>query len=318
MFLRSRLSPLNIDRNISIFSLANSLNGLKVSTTTPTPQTALQTRQKSQMTDVSLNYTDARCNELYENYTTTLKQLEKECSINSRSSKDVLLLCVSKLKPASDIQALYDKGIRHFGENYVQELISKSEVLPKDIKWHFIGGLQTNKCKDLANRVENLYCVETIDSLKKLKKLNEQRCKYVEGLGQESDAVPNGKHTINVNIQINTSGEEQKSGLSNESEFFQMIDFFKSSECKYVKLNGLMTIGSWDVSHSETEENKDFAALVSWKSKLTDYYREKYQTDVASVKLSMGMSSDYIQAIKQGSNEIRVGTSIFGSRPVKN
>ncbi|KAL6942151.1 hypothetical protein ACO0QE_003317 [Hanseniaspora vineae] len=270
------------------------------------------------MTDLSLNYSESRSSELYENYITTLQQLEKECSVNSRSSEDVLLLCVSKLKPASDIQALYDKGIRHFGENYVQELISKSEVLPKDIKWHFIGGLQTNKCKDLANKVENLYCVETIDSLKKLKKLNEQRCKYVEGLGQGSDAASSEKHTITVNIQINTSGEEQKSGLSDESEFFQMIDFFGSPECKYVKLNGLMTIGSWDVSHSETEENKDFAALVSWKSKLLSYYNKKGHTNVAPVKLSMGMSSDYIQAIKQGSNEIRVGTSIFGTRPVKN
>ena len=80
------------------------------------------------------------------------------------NSRNVRLVAVSKLKPASDILALYNHGVRHFGENYVQELIGKAQELPKDIKWHFIGGLQTGKCKDLAKGIDNLYAVETIDS----------------------------------------------------------------------------------------------------------------------------------------------------------
>lgn len=196
------------------------------------------------------------------------------------------------------MQILYDHGVRHFGENYVQELISKSEMLPKDIKWHFIGGLQTNKCKDLA-KVENLYAVETVDSLKKARKLEEARKNWAA----ESPAIV-------CDIQINTSAEEQKAGLFEEDEIYAIVEFFLK-EAKHVKLNGLMTIGSWDVSHSNSEENKDFAALVQWKKKIESKYN-------LNLKLSMGMSSDFEQAVKQGTSEVRIGTDIFGARPPKN
>lgn len=212
--------------------------------------------------------------------------------------QDVQLIAVSKLKPASDIQILYDYGVRHFGENYVQELVTKANMLPKDINWHFIGGLQTNKCKDLA-KVENLYAVETVDSLKKAKKMNEARKKF----------AANAKPVV-CNIQINTSNEVQKSGLTEEAEIFEIVEYLLSEEAKYVTLNGLLTIGSFATSHSETKENKDFAVLVSLKNKID----EKYGTDL---KLSMGMSSDYEQAVMQGSSEIRIGSRIFGSRPPK-
>lgn len=211
----------------------------------------------------------------------------------------VKLLPVSKLKPVTDIQILYDYGVRCFGENYVQELISKAAVLPKDIRWYFIGGLQSNKCKDLA-KIPNLYAIETIDSLKKAKKLEEARCKFA------ADSP-----VISCNIQINTSGEDQKSGLGNEEEIYEIVEFFLSPEVKYIMLDGLMTIGSWDMSHSENEVNQDFLALSSWKKKLD----QKYGIDL---KLSMGMSSDFEEAIKQGSSEVRIGTDIFGSRPHKN
>ncbi|AMD18730.1 HBL172Wp [Eremothecium sinecaudum] len=221
-----------------------------------------------------------------------------ECTTaNGRDKQDVELLPVSKLKPATDLEILYKhEGVRHFGENYVQELVGKAAVLPRDVKWHFIGSLQTNKCKQLA-RIENLYAVETVDSLQKAKKLAEARAKYCP----EAEA-------IRCSIEINTSGEEQKAGLSEEADILEVVEFFLSGDSKHVILHGLMTIGSWDASHGEAEENKDFAKLVEWKKKLDSKYR-------LDLKLSMGMSADYAQAIKQGSNEIRVGVGIFGARP---
>jgi len=217
---------------------------------------------------------------------------------NARATEPVSLLAVSKLKPASDIQILYDHGVREFGENYVQELVEKAELLPSDIKWHFIGGLQTNKCKDLA-KVPNLAYIETLDSLKKAKKLNEARGNY------QPD-----QPAIKCDIQINTSDENQKSGLQDENEIFEMVQYLVSDENKYVTLSGLMTIGSWDVSHTEGEENKDFATLVQWKQKIDEKFGSK-------VRLSMGMSADFKQAIKQGTSEVRIGTDIFGVRPPK-
>ncbi|CDO92568.1 unnamed protein product [Kluyveromyces dobzhanskii CBS 2104] len=211
---------------------------------------------------------------------------------------DAELLAVSKFKPASDIQVLYEHGVRHFGENYVQELIHKSEILPQDIKWHFIGGLQSNKCKDLA-KVVNLHSVETVDSLKKARKLEEARAKW----------NPEGP-VVTCHVQINTSNEEQKSGLFEEKEVYEIVEFFLK-QAKHTSLIGLMTVGSWDVSHSGEEENRDFAKLVEWKRKIDAKYG-------LNLKLSMGMTADYKQAIKQGTSEVRIGTAIFGSRPVRN
>lgn len=208
------------------------------------------------------------------------------------------LLPVSKLKPSTDIQILYDHGIREFGENYVQELTEKSKELPDDIKWHFIGGLQTNKCKDLA-KIKNLYYIETIDSLKKIKKLNESRLK----------TFPNDK--IHCLLQINTSSEEQKSGISytDIDTILEIIEYCNdTSEPKTVTFDGLMTIGSLYESLADSDENKDFKRLVDLKN----FIIEKYPN--SNCKLSMGMSNDYETAIKMGSDQIRIGTDIFGSR----
>ncbi|WPK25242.1 hypothetical protein PUMCH_002549 [Australozyma saopauloensis] len=235
-----------------------------------------------------------RKQKLIENYTSIETQVK-----NAEVGKPVTLVAVSKLKPSSDIQALYDHGVRHFGENYVQELVSKAKELPKDIKWHFIGGLQTNKCKDLGGHIENLYAVETIDSLKKCRKLDSAR----EGTGFAK---------INVYLQINTSGEDQKSGYSLEKldELYETVEFLLNKS-KNLNLGGLMTIGLFAESTGDLDENKDFAALSTLKKQLD----EKYST---SLLLSMGMSSDFLLAIKQGALSVRVGTSIFGARPPRN
>ncbi|CAI4055012.1 pyridoxal phosphate homeostasis protein SKDI_02G0720 [Saccharomyces kudriavzevii IFO 1802] len=249
----------------------------------------------------NITYDEDRKRELIAQYKSIREIVDTEAKKvhGDNDASKVSILVVSKLKPASDIKILYDIGVREFGENYVQEVIEKAKLLPDDIKWHFIGGLQTNKCKDLA-KIPNLFSVETIDSLKKAKKLNESRAKF------QPDCDP-----IFCNVQINTSHEDQKSGLYNEAEIFEVIAFFLSNECKHIKLNGLMTIGSWDVSHEDDGENKDFTTLIDWKRKIDVKFG-------ISLKLSMGMSSDFKEAVRQGTSEVRIGTDILGVRLPKN
>jgi pyridoxal phosphate enzyme (YggS family) len=243
--------------------------------------------------NMSLKYTEERASELINNANKINEEVTKLSNGTAR------LICVSKLKPASDIQALYDVGYRHFGENYVQELIEKAKVLPKDIEWHFIGGLQTNKCKDLAKNIPNLYAVETIDTIKKAKKLNDTRKQMV-------DAKTPGFGKIGVCLQVNTSGEEQKSGCTPGEELNELVRIILE-ECECLEFLGLMTIGSYAVSHGEGE-NPEFKVLSNSKKQLEDKY------NLNGLQLSMGMSSDYEQAIRQGSTSVRVGTDIFGSR----
>lgn len=246
---------------------------------------------------MSLEYTSIRGAELVTNANAIKQEVERLSNGNAN------LVCVSKLKPASDIKALYDVGYRHFGENYVQELIEKAKVLPKDIKWHFIGGLQTNKCKDLSKNIENLYVVETIDTVKKAKKLNDTRKQMI-------DEKTTGFGKVGVCVQVNTSGEDQKSGCEPGTDLDELVRVI-TEECDCLEFHGLMTIGSYAVSHGEGE-NAEFKLLAELK----DHLQEKF--GLTSLQLSMGMSGDYAQAIRQGSTSVRVGSSIFGSRPPNN
>lgn len=242
-----------------------------------------------------------RQKELISNYELILTRV-KDMAVKASSGRPVDLVAVSKLKPSSDILTLYNHGVRHFGENYVQELTTKAKELPKDIQWHFIGGLQTDKCKLLAKNIENLYAVETIDSLKKCKKLNNHR--------QEVNGA-----VINVYLQINTSNEDQKSGYKlteeGKQQIFESVEFLLSEECKFLNLEGVMTIGSFLESTEAEAENQDFKNLVNLKDELNEKYK-------LQLKTSMGMSNDFEDAIKQGSSSVRVGSSIFGARPPKN
>ncbi len=248
-----------------------------------------QRRFKQYIPNMSLEYTKERAQELLQ------KANAVKATVDKLSAGKARLVCVSKLKPASDIQALYDAGYRHFGENYVQELTEKAQTLPKDINWHFIGGLQTNKTKDLAKHIDNLYAVETIDTEKKARKLNSTR-------------VTVDKPKINVFIQVNTSGEEQKSGISPQET--ENLAKFIINECPRLHLQGLMTIGSLSESKSNGL-NHDFEKL--------NEVRDGLQKDLnIELELSMGMSSDYEEAIKQGATEVRVGSTIFGARPPRN
>ncbi|CCH62880.1 hypothetical protein TBLA_0I02220 [Henningerozyma blattae CBS 6284] len=230
------------------------------------------------------------------NHTACLAALRAAAIACGRDPSTVSLLPVSKYHPSSAILALHSQGIREFGENYVQELESKAAELPSDINWHFIGTLQSGKCKDLC-RIENLSVIETVDSLSKATKLNNQRAKH----------WPN--HPITCYLQVNTSDEPQKAGIpsSDLNQLQQLVEFFSSPECTTLRLAGLMTIGSRAASTADGL-NPDFTKL----SQLRNALNEKYGLDL---QLSMGMSNDYKQAIAQGSNEVRIGTDIFGQRP---
>ncbi|KAH8668282.1 hypothetical protein BGZ60DRAFT_431550 [Tricladium varicosporioides] len=223
------------------------------------------------------------------------------------NGRNVRLVAVSKLKPPADILALHrDPAVKqeHFGENYAQELMEKAEMLPKEIKWHFIGGLQSNKCKPLATAVSNLFCVSSIDSNKKATQLNLGRLTH-------PDLPP-----LNAHIQINTSGEESKSGVTPGPEATTLAKHILT-ECPHLNLIGLMTIGAIARSKEmkEGEENEDFRVLREERDRLQEELKEELKG--GKLELSMGMSEDFEGAIQMGSDEVRVGSTIFGERPKK-
>ncbi|KAF8175833.1 hypothetical protein BJ912DRAFT_1064107 [Pholiota molesta] len=230
------------------------------------------------------------------------------------------LVAVSKIKPASDILACYKDGQLDFGENYVQELEEKAQILPADIRWHFIGTLQSNKAKTLAS-IPNLWSVQTLGSTKAASALNK--------------ALPADRHSpLRVLIQINTSGEGSKSGIppltstsTLEDAELILLARYIVTECPKLRLEGLMTIGSLELSieASETEKNADFERLKETRDVLDKYLQEAFPGEAkkwgdelsGKLLLSMGMSSDFEAALKAGSDIVRVGTGIFGQRPKK-
>lgn len=220
----------------------------------------------------------------------------------------VRLIAVSKLKPATDILALHQQPQplhTHFGENYVQELLEKSKLLPRSIRWHFIGGLQSNKCKHLAEQIPNLWCVSSVDTEKKCNELEKGRKALLE-----SDA--NAEH-LRVMVQVNTSGEESKSGVE-PGDALALAKHIVDN-CPNLQLFGLMTIGAIARSKATTpeNENEDFVCLRDVRDKIA----ESLGWEKEKLELSMGMSADFEGAIAMGSSEVRVGSDIFGERPAK-
>ena len=207
-------------------------------------------------------------------------------SIIDNIPKKVSLVAVSKTKPVELIKNAYDCGQRDFGENKVQELVNKFELLPKDIKWHMIGHLQRNKVKYITPFV---YLIHSVDSVRLLNEINKQ-------------AKKNNK-TISVLLQIDISDDNTKFGFS-----FNEIDTLLNSdlinELNNVKIEGLMGMASFTIKE-ETIKNQ-FTSLKN----LYHSYKKKLNFKI----LSMGMSGDYKIAIECGSNLIRLGSSIFGNR----
>ena len=208
--------------------------------------------------------------------------LVEECQL-----KDVTLVAVSKTKPVSDILELYNLGQRDFGENYVQELIEKEKQLPKDIRWHFIGHLQSNKVKQIISFV---HLIHGVDSLKLLKEINKQSEKI--------------NRTTNCLLQVHIAEEETKFGLD-EKELNEIISKLADEQMKNVHVIGLM--GMATNTSDEKQIRKEFHYLKSLQQKLQT---ENYKLET----LSMGMTADYKIAIEECSNMIRVGSLIFGSR----
>lgn len=212
-------------------------------------------------------------------------------------------MAVSKLKPANDILALHKEPTAHahFGENYAQELAQKADLLPRTIQWHFIGGLQSGHCKNLA-KIPNLFCVSSVDTLKKAQLLNSAR--------SANPALPK----LNIHVQVNTSGEEAKSGCAPGAETVALCREIVQA-CPGLNLLGLMTIGAIARSKATTPEteNEDFEALRAQR----DLVATELGLSPDSLELSMGMSEDFEGAIAQGSSEVRVGSTIFGQRPAR-
>lgn len=226
-------------------------------------------------------------------------------STSSTSDTPVRLVAVSKTKPIELLQAAYDAGCRTFGENYVQELVEKVPQLPDDTAWHFIGALQSNKAKQLVTCIPdnsniNRLTVETVSSVKLANKLQNAVAQHFD-----SDTTKNDQ--LNVMVQVNTSGEDSKSGVEPGEECVALCQHIVQN-CPRLKLTGLMTIGApGDVSC--------FQVLNKCRQQVLLAQNQDSDTTAAShLELSMGMSGDFEAAIAAGATNVRVGSTIFGAR----
>lgn len=231
---------------------------------------------------------------IHDNLTAVTEQIAMAARMAGRSPADIKLLAVSKTFPPEDVRTAYNWGQRAFGENYVQEGIQKvlalSDLRP-NIEWHFIGPIQSNKSRDVA---ENFDWVHSIDRLKIAQRLNDQR--------------PSNLPPLNVCIQVNISGEASKSGVQ-ETE---LVDLgLAICSMPQLKLRGLMSIP--EPTDNEQEQKKAHQNLFTMLKHLKQQLSQ--QTSSAQLDtLSMGMSSDMNSAIAEGSTMVRIGTAIFGKR----
>lgn len=277
----------------------------------------MTTAPASSSTDETMaSVSPARASTLIANLTSITSRIASASAIyaNTNTPKPVRLVAVSKFKPASDILALHTPPTSqlHFGENYLQELLEKSKVLPSKIKWHFIGGLQSNKCVTLARDVRGLWAVESVDTEKKAKLLNKGWAERW-AIGEEQAANDGVERKLRVFVQVNTSGEENKSGVEPGEPTVALCRYIQE-KCPQLQLQGLMTIGAIARSKATTpeNENEDFMCLRETRDRVV---KELGTGD--ELELSMGMSEDFEGAITLGSDQVRVGSTIFGSRPPK-
>ena len=209
----------------------------------------------------------------------------------SLEPKGVKFIAVSKTKPLESIQEAYDAGQRVFGENHVQELVEKAEALPKDIEWHLIGHLQSNKVKYIAPFVS---LIHSVDSLKLAQEINKQGLK--------------NNRVIDCLLQVYIADEETKFGLGYDEliELLRSEEFANLTHCRIVGLMGIATN-----TDSQRQINEEFRELtVLFNGIKQSYFRQaEYFKEI-----SMGMSSDYELAIENGSTMIRIGSTIFGKR----
>ena len=210
------------------------------------------------------------------------KQLNEQLRLS-----EVTLVAVSKTKPVEDILELYELGHRDFGENYVQELVDKAGQLPKDIRWHFIGHLQTNKVKFI---VPFIYLIHGVDSLKLLKEINKQ--------AEKSNRV------VDCLLQVHIAQEETKFGFD-ENELNDLFNNLSGYQLNNMKIKGLMGMASM---------TDDTAQIRTEFLQLKNLFKQLQTLNPELQTLSMGMSSDYKIALEEGSNMVRIGSLLFGER----
>lgn len=208
------------------------------------------------------------------------------------AEKNVTLVAVSKTKPIEAILALYGKGQRDFGENKVQELREKYEAMPKDIRWHLIGHLQSNKVKYIA---EWVYMIHSVDSLSLLEEINKQAAKH--------------NRIIPCLLQTYIAKEETKFGMD-EAELHELLQSSTFSSLKNISINGLMGMAT-----NTSDEEIIRAEFLHLKTIFNTLKQTYFNKSTPFSILSMGMSSDYKIAIECGSNMVRIGSLLFGERP---
>ena len=228
---------------------------------------------------------------LKENLANVEKNIEQACKNAGRSRDEVTLIAVSKTKPVEMLQEIYDENIRDFGENKVQELCSKMEQLPSDIRWHMIGHLQRNKVKYIVGKVE---LIHSVDTYRLAEEINIQAKK-------QNVIVP-------ILVEVNIAHEESKFGISAEDAILLVEEI---SKLENIRIKGLMTIAPYV---ENPEDNRLYFRKIK---QLSVDITTKHIDNVFMEILSMGMTGDYMVAIEEGATMVRVGTGIFGERNYK-
>ena len=222
---------------------------------------------------------------LKENLQQVEENIKKACKKSGRDRADVTLIAVSKTKPVEMLQNVYDCGVRDFGENKVQEMCDKMEVLPGDIKWHMIGHLQTNKVKYIVGRTE---LIHSVDSVHLAAEIQKQAVK--------KDVI------VPILIEVNIAEEESKFGIHKEDTIAMVRQI---AEMDHLRIKGLMTFVE------NAEDNRLYFREIK---QLSVDIKNQNIDNVSMDVLSMGMTGDYEVAIEEGATLVRVGTGIFGER----
>lgn len=223
-----------------------------------------------------------------ENISKVRENIVKACEKAGRNPEEVTLIAVSKTKPVSAIEEALLSGTLDYGENKVQELCDKYDVLPKNIRWHMIGHLQRNKVKYLVGKT---YLVHSVDSLRLAEQIEKEFAKH--------------NQVCDILVEVNIAQEESKFGI-NAKETEELIR--KIAKFEHVRIKGLMTIAPYT---EEPESNREYFREIK---KLSVDIRDKNIDNVSMDVLSMGMTGDYMVAVEEGATMVRVGTGIFGER----
>lgn len=224
-----------------------------------------------------------------ENLQDVQARMEKACERSHREKEGVCLIAVSKTKPVEMLREAYECGIRDFGENKVQELVDKYEVLPKDIRWHMIGHLQRNKVKYIVDKV---HLIHSVDSLRLAEEISKE-------------AVKKGVN-VNILIEINVGEEASKFGLTSREETISLVR--EIAALPGIRIKGLMTVAPY------VENGEENRWVFQQLQQLSVDIKSENIDNVCMEILSMGMTGDYETAIEEGASYVRVGTGIFGER----